>query len=148
MIAQLGGKDFESRVDSAAQNLDQFLEFQAHLMNQLLALIEIHLRIIAGEPVAGTTDGKALLIEQTANLPDNQHVLALIIAPVAAPLDRLQLREFLLPVAKHVRLDTAQVADFADREVALPWDRRQIAIVAWFQHMPRRAPSVSDQDEM
>jgi hypothetical protein len=148
MIAQIATKDFESREASAAQNLDQFLEFQAHLMNQLLALIEINLRIIARQPIAGSADGKALLIEQAANLPNDQDILALIIAPVAAPLDRLELWEFLLPIAKHVRLDAAQVAHFADGEVALPRDRRQIAIVAWFQHMPRRAPSVSDQDEM
>src|SRR5580658_9350996 len=146
MIAQLGVQDFESRL--AAQNLDQFLELQAHLMNQLLALIKIDLRIIARESIAGSADGKALLVEQTANLPDDQHVLALIIAPVTAPLHGFELREFLLPVAEHVRLDAAQVAHFANGEVALPRNRRQIAIVAWFQHMPRRAPSVSDQDEM
>jgi hypothetical protein len=39
MIAQMGGKDFESREASAAQNFNEFLELQAHLMNQLLALI-------------------------------------------------------------------------------------------------------------
>src|SRR6202451_674147 len=148
MIAQLGRKDFESRGRSAAQNLDQFLELQAHLMNQLLALIKIDLRIITRESVAGSADGEALLIEQTANLADDKYVLTLIIAPVTAPLDRFELREFLLPVAEHVRLDAAQVAHFADGEVALPRHRRQIAIVCWVQHMPRRAPSVSDQDEM
>src|SRR3984885_16004808 len=142
MIAQLGGKDFESREASAAQNLDQFLEFQSHLMYQLLALIEIHLRIVARESIACSADGKALLIQQTANLPDDQHVLTLVIAPVTAPFDRFELREFLLPVAKHMRLDAAQVAYLADREVSLARNRRQIAIVAWFQHMPRRAPSV------
>ncbi len=117
-------------------------------MNQLLALIQINLRIVAREPVAGSADGKALFVEQAANLPNDEHVLALIVAPVAASLDRLELREFLLPIAKHMRLDAAQIAHFADREVALPRDRRQFAIVAWFQHMPRRGPSVSGQDEM
>src|ERR1700727_1665305 len=107
MIAQLGGKDFESRADSAAQNLDQFLEFEAHLMDQLLALIEVHLRIVARESIARSADGKALLVEQTANLANDQHVLALIVAPVAAPLDRFELREFLLPVAQYMRLDAA-----------------------------------------
>ena len=132
----------------AAKNLDQFFEFEPHLMDELLALIEIHLRIIAGEPVSGSANGKALFIQQAAYLPDDQHVLALIIAPVTAPLHGFELREFLLPVAEHVRLDAAQVAHFANGEVALPRNRRQIAIVAWFQHMPRRAPSVFDQDEM
>jgi len=62
MIAQMGAKHFESPEDSAPQNLNQFLEFQAHLVNQLLALIEIHLRIITRQPIAGSADGKALLI--------------------------------------------------------------------------------------
>jgi len=117
-------------------------------MNQLLTLIEINLRIVAREPIAGSADGKALFIEQAAYLANDQHILALIVAPVAAAFDRLELREFLLPIAQHMRLDAAQIAHLADREVALPRNRRQIAIVAWFQHMPRRAPSVSDPDEM
>jgi hypothetical protein len=74
------------------------------------------------------------------------HVLALVVAAIAAALDGLELRELLLPVAQHVRLDAAQVADLADGEVALAGDRRQLAIVAWFQHTPRRAPSVSGPD--
>ena len=41
-------------------------------MNQLLALIEVHLRIVARKPIAGSADGKALLVEQTADLPDDQ----------------------------------------------------------------------------
>jgi hypothetical protein len=90
----------------------------------------------------------ALLIQQAADLANDQHVLALVIAAIAAPLDRLQLRKFLFPIAKHMRFDAAQIADFADREVALPRDRGQLAIVAWFQHMPRRAPSVSGPDGM
>ncbi len=36
-----------------------------------------------------------------------QHFVMLIVAAVAAPLDRLQLGEFLLPVAQHVRLHAA-----------------------------------------
>jgi len=115
-------------------------------MNELLALVEVDLCIIAGQAIAGPADGKALFIQQTADLADDQHVLALVVTPIAAPLDGLQLRELLLPIAQHVRLDAAQIAHFADGEVTLPRDRRKIAIVAWFQHMPRRAPSVSDQD--
>ena len=76
-------------------------------MDQLLALIQIDLRIVAREAIACPADGEALLIEQTANLADDQYVLTLIIAPVTAPLDRFELREFLLPVAEHVRLDAA-----------------------------------------
>ena len=117
-------------------------------MDELLALIEVHLRIVAGEPVAGAADGKALLIQEAAYLPDDQHVLALIVPAVAAPLDGLELRELLLPVAQNMGFDAAQVAHFTDGEVALPGDRRQLAIVAWFQHTPRRGPLISGRDGM
>ena len=45
-----------------AQNLDELLELEAHLMDELLALIEIHLRIIAREAIARAADGEALLV--------------------------------------------------------------------------------------
>ena len=91
----------------AAKNLDQFFELQAHLVDELLALVEIHLRVVAGEAVPRPTDGKPLFIQQAAYLPDDQHVLPLVIAAVAATLDRLELREFLLPVAQHMGFDAA-----------------------------------------
>jgi len=138
----------ERATASAPQNLDQFLEFQAHLMNELLALIEVHLRVIAGKAISCSANGKSLFVQQAADLPNDQHVLPLVVAAIAAPLDRLELRKFLLPVAQHMRLDAAKIAHLSDREVALAWDRRQFAIVAWFQHMLRRAPSVSDPDGM
>ena len=147
MIAQMGIEN-EAAFASAAKNLDQLFEFEAHLVDELLALIEIHLRIVAREAVASPADGKALLIQQAADLPDDQHILPLIVAPVAAPLDGFELREFLLPVAQHMGFDAAQVADFTDGEIPLPRDRRQFAIVAWFQHTPRRGPSISGRDGM
>jgi hypothetical protein len=120
-------------------------------MDELLALIEIDLRIIARESISGPADGKALFIQEAANLPNYQHVLALVIAAVAAAFHRLELWKFLFPIAQHVRLDSAQIADFANREVPLPRDWRQFTIIAWFQHMPiawfqhmpRRGPSIS-----
>ncbi len=115
-------------------------------MDELLALIEIDLRIVAGEPVPGSANRKSLFIQQAANLPNDQHVLPLVVAAIAAALHGLELREFLLPVAQHVRFDAAQIAHLAYREVQLPGNRRQFAIVAWFQHMPRRAPSIFGQD--
>ena len=147
MIAQKGLENLTAAV-SAAKNLDQLFQFQPHLMDELLALIEIHLCIIACEAVPCSADGKALLVQQAAYLPDDQHVLALIIAAVAAPLDGFELREFLLPVAQNVRLDAAQVADLADGEVALSRDRRQLAVIAWFQHTLRRGPLVSGRGGM
>src|SRR4051812_9142907 len=81
---------------------------------------------LAVEPVAGAVDGEALLVQQVANAADQQDFVMLVIAPVSAPLHRLQLRELLFPIAQHVRLDRTQVADLANREVPLGWDRREI----------------------
>jgi len=88
MIAQLGVASLGA-LASAPKNLDQLFEFQAHLMNELLALVEIHLRIIAREAISGAANGKSLLIQQAADLPNDQHVLSLVIAAIAAPLHRL-----------------------------------------------------------
>jgi len=93
-------------------------------MNELLTLIEIHLRIIAGEAVPCSADRKSLFIQQAPDLPNDEHILALIVPPVAASLDWFELGELLFPIAQHMRFDAAQVADFADREVALPGNRR------------------------
>ena len=78
------------------------------------------------EPVPRTADREAFVVEQFADAPNEQDFVMLVVAAVAPPLDRLELREFLLPIAQHVRLDPAQLADFADREVAFRRDRRQL----------------------
>lgn len=51
--------------------------------------------------------------------------MMLIVATVATPFNRFQLREFLFPVTQNVRFDTTQLADFTDREVAFCWNGRQ-----------------------
>ena len=76
------------------------------------------------EAMARPVDRKALLVEKIADAADKQHFVVLVVAAVAAALDRLELREFLLPVAKHVRLHRAQIADLTDGEVAFGGDRR------------------------
>ena len=93
-------------------------------MDELLALIEIYLRVVAGEAVPCSADGKSLFIQQAAYLPNDQDVLPLIIPAVAAALDGLELGEFLLPIAQHMRFDAAQVADFTDGEIPLSGNRR------------------------
>ena len=123
MIAQMGFKIL-SAACLAAKNLYQLFELEPHLMNELLALVEIHLRIVAGEAVPCAANGESLFIQQAAYLPNDQHVLPLIIPPVAAALDGFELREFLFPVAQHMRFDAAQVADFTDGEIPLSRDRR------------------------
>src|SRR5699024_4713695 len=70
-------------------------------------------------------------------------VVALIIAPVAAALDRVQGWKFLLPVAQHVRLDRTQLADLANGEVALGRDCRPLCVIARIQHSLPPSPSVS-----
>jgi len=117
-------------------------------MNELLALIEIHLRVVAGQAVPRSADRKPLFIEQAANLTNDEHILALIVPAVAAPFHGFQLGKFLFPIAQYVGLHPAQVAHFTDREIPLAGNRRQFAIVAWFQHTPRRGLSISGQDEM
>ena len=121
---------------SALKGLQQFFQFYPQLVNDLLALGDILFGSIAGELLARTADGEALLIEQTADLADDQHIMALVIAAIAAAFDRLELGELLLPIAQHVRLDAAKIADFADGEVALTRDRRELAIIPGFQHKP------------
>ena len=59
------------------------------------------------EAMAGATDGKPFVIQQLTDAADQQHFVMLVIAAVTAPLDRFELGEFLLPVAQHVRFDTA-----------------------------------------
>src|SRR5258708_31126089 len=75
-----GLRELGLRRPLAAKNFDQFFQFEPHLMNQLLALIEIHLRIVAGETVSRSADRKPLFIQQTANLTNDTHILSLIVA--------------------------------------------------------------------
>ena len=91
-----------------------------------LVVRRIVTRVMAiDEPVARPADRESLLVKKFANPPDQQHLMVLVIAPIAAPLHRLELGEFLLPVAQHIRLDAAQLAYLADREVAFGGDRRK-----------------------
>jgi len=152
MIAQKGSENLgyagSYRRQLAAKNFNQFFQFEPHLMNELLALIEIHLRIVAGEAVPRTADRKPLFIQQAANLTNDEHILPLIVPAVPAPFHRFQLGKFLFPIAQYVGLHPAQFAHFTDGEIPLAGDRRQFAIVAWFQHTPRRGPSISAPDGM
>ena len=75
-----------------------------------------------GESIASPADGEALLVQQVANAANEEHLMVLVVAPVATPLHRLELRELLLPVAQHIRLHATQVADLTDGEVALGGD--------------------------
>src|SRR5258708_33793044 len=72
---------------SSSKNPQDFFELEAHLPHDLLALADISTGFVATELVARTANGEALLIEQAADLADDDHILVLVVATVAAPLD-------------------------------------------------------------
>jgi len=77
------------------------------------------------EPVSGAADREPLLVEKITNPSDKQHLMMLVIAPIATSLHRAQLRELLLPIAQNMRFDTTQFTDLTDGEVALGRYRRK-----------------------
>jgi len=77
------------------------------------------------KPVSGAADREPLFIEQITNPSDKQHLMMLVIAPIATSLHRAQLRELLLPIAQNMRFDTTQFTDLTDGEVALGRYRRK-----------------------
>ena len=48
--------------------------------------------------------------------------MVLVVTAITTPFHRAQLRELLLPIAEHMRLDTAQVAHLTNGEVAFGGD--------------------------
>src|SRR5690606_545208 len=141
------GSDFCADSRSAALQREDYLERRPDLTDDLLALREIRARFLSGQALTRAADREALFVEQAADLPDDQHVLPLIVAAVAPALDGLELRELLFPVPENVRLYAAKLADLADREVPLSRDRRELAVIPGFQHRLPRAPSASDPGE-
>ena len=78
--------------------------------------------------MARAVDGEALFVQQIADAPDQQDLVMLVVAPVPAPLDGLELGKFLFPIPQHVRLDRTQVAHLANGEVALGGDGRKVGV--------------------
>src|SRR5260221_11100554 len=103
----------------AAENPQHFFELEPHLSHDLLALADIRASLVAAQLVARAADREALFVQEAPDLADADHIRALGVAAIAPPLDRLELRELLLPVAQHMGLDAAQFADFTDREITL-----------------------------
>jgi hypothetical protein len=94
----------------AAKKLQQLLEFapqrrQDDNRGALGSRLVCRCGLI--EARTGAADREALLVEQFANAANQQYFMMLVIAPVAPTLDRLELRELLLPVAQHMGLDPA-----------------------------------------
>src|SRR5581483_9763712 len=131
---------------SAAQHFHELLELGPDLADDLLGLCRVRTGFLAAEFVARATDREALVVQEAADLADHDDVLALVVAPVAASLHGLQLREFLFPIAQHVRLDATQLAHLSDGEIALAGNRRQLGVILWLQHRLRPAPSIFVRD--
>src|SRR5689334_1880265 len=97
--------------------------------------------------MTGAVDRESLLVQQVADPPDEQHLVVLVVPPVTAPLHRFQLREFLLPIAEHVRLDRTEVTYLADGEVPLGGDGWELGLnstVVRHGSQVRPLPSVFD----
>lgn len=125
---------------SATKEGQDLFELQAYLADDLVRHAGFHAGLGAFQPGAGAGDGEALVVQQGADLADHEHVVALVIATVAAALDGLEGGKLLLPVTKDVRLDAAKLADLTDGEVALRRDRRKFGVIPWIQQSPRLLP--------
>jgi hypothetical protein len=61
MIAEMASGGLPRRL-LAAQDFHELFELETHLVNELLALVEIHLRVVSREAIARAADGEALLV--------------------------------------------------------------------------------------
>ena len=66
-----------------------------------------------------------MLIKKVSYSADHEHFMVLVIPAIAAALDRAKLCELLLPISKHMRLNTTKFAHFTNGEVALGGYRRE-----------------------
>ena len=124
------------------------LELDAQLLDDLLALANVFLCLISGQPLTSTVNREAIVIKQASNLANDQDVLTLIVTSVAPTLHWFQLWKLLLPVAQYMRLDSTQVAYLTDGEIAFPWDWRLFVVIPRFQHRPLLGLLVFVPDEM
>src|SRR6185436_2113190 len=99
------------------------------------------------------TDGETLFVQKLADATDQQDFVVLVVTAVAAALDGLELGEFLLPVAQHMRLHATKLAYLTDGEVALCGNRGQwlprtaVVVAAVHRSSSRPSPSVSGWHE-
>src|SRR3569833_1020640 len=136
-----GGNLFVSLV---LQYREHFYMLATQLANQLLTLTTVSLGLVARLTLPRPSDGEAVFVYQASYLAHHHHVVMLIIPAIAAPLHRLELRKFLLPITQHMRFHRAEIADLTDGEIALAWYRGQLIIVRCFQH--RLLPAQTKND--
>src|SRR5690606_13292560 len=120
--------------DLAFQRGENILELTDGLGDQLAHLGGLFLGILAAEPLPRPADGKALVVQQRADLADQQHILTLVVAAIAAALDRVEHGKRPCTLAQHRGLHIAQLADFTDGEIACAVNRCELFVVTWFQH--------------
>ena len=113
--------------ESGAQNVQYLLDIAAHRHGKFIRCALVCIRRLI-KTCTGAADGEALLVEQLPNAPDQQDLMVLIVAAVAATLDWLELCELLFPVTQNVRLDATQLAYFTNREVAFCGYWRQLGL--------------------
>ena len=93
--ALLIGRAVLEIVKAGIFHLDHLDTLEHDLSGAALVALDLHQFL---QLVARAADGEALVVQQVADAPDHQHLMVLVIAPVAAPLHWPQLREFLLPI--------------------------------------------------
>lgn len=97
------GEDAMSR----PQDGEHVLQLSDRLPDHEPGLGLILFRIPTGQLLPGSTDRIALIVEQGSDAPNEQNLMLLVVAPVAPSLHRLQIVEFLLPIAQDVGLHVA-----------------------------------------
>ena len=120
----------------ALKHLQDLLQLHSHLPNDLLAAVKIIVRLVTFQLLAGAADGETLLIQQAADLANHDHVAPLVITPITSSFDRLELFKLLFPIPQNMRLDPAELADFANRlfdEVGLNKREAKEFVDAYFE---------------
>ena len=66
------------------QNLKKLFKFHAHLLDYLLTLRDIRLGVVTREALSCAANRKALVIEETSDLTDDQNVLTLVVTAITS----------------------------------------------------------------
>jgi len=129
------------------QEFEDFFQLLSKLLDDLLTLRMVRLGLFTHQLLPSPADGKPVFIQKAADLADDDDILALIIASIAAALYGLELRKLLFPVTQHVRFDGAKVADLANSEIPFSRYWRKFGVIPRFQHTIQLGPLVFGRDE-
>ena len=104
------------------KDAEDLFELGNGLADKLSNLRRFLFGIFSTKALAGTANGKTLVVKQRANLADQQYILALIVPSVAPAFNRAERGKLLLPIAQYVGFDVAEVAYFTYGEIAFTRD--------------------------